>query len=503
MVMPTNNNGMPNILWICSDMLRHDAIGALGNRHIKTPNIDSLCSSGVAFTRAYCQNPVCTPSRASFLTGRYPFATGVMINGNDYFPDDEQLITKTLADRGYDCGLVGKLHLAAAFSREALPNGESQGVTRVEPRARDGYRVFHWNHDPKNIWTAVDEYHPWIAEQGVDLGLLRKSGKIPERLHQSVWCADQAIHFMEEEAHSPWLLSVNFFHPHTPFDVSKERIDRFDIDSLPGPLFRESDLAMQNGYLHDVDFLARPAAMRPGQFTARILDGHQSGLSELSGHPGKLIQAAYWACVELVDQEIGRIIDSLQSLGQRENTIVVFHADHGEPYGDHGLYSAGCRFYEGVTRVPLVFSWPGRFREGLQAEGLVELIDLVPTLHHLLGLPIAPKTHGQSLLDVLTGDAEPERFKPGVRCEYYFTCDDFSGRLNGTYGTMYRDERYKVCVFHGLAIGELYDLQEDPGEFDNLWDSPTHADIKHRLIKESFDRCMLTIDRGPERTGHA
>src|SRR6056297_1999441 len=119
----------PNILWICTDQQRADTIGALGNGVIQTPNLDGLVEGGLSFDHAYCQNPICSPSRGSFLTGRYPRTTGLRQNGNDHFPWKERLVTKTLADAGYDCGLVGKLHLSAC-------NG------RVEPRPDDGYRFF-------------------------------------------------------------------------------------------------------------------------------------------------------------------------------------------------------------------------------------------------------------------------------------------------------------------------------------------------------------------------
>jgi len=504
-MVSADEDSRPNILWICPDMLRHDVIGSLGNPHIRTPHIDSLVSEGVAFTRAYCQNPVCTPSRASFLTGRYPFATGVVANGNEFFPPEERLVTRTLADAGYDCGLVGKLHLAAAFEQQRLPDGASRAVTRTEVRADDGYRVFHWNHDPMNVWDQGDEYHQWIDEQGVDLVELRKEGAIPERLHQSTWCADRAIDFIGGEGKRPWLLSVNMFHPHGPWDVPIESLKRFDIESLPGPLFSESDLTTQNEYLKDVDFLGVCSpSMRPADFPAANLDSYAGGLSALPGNRGKLFQAAQWACVELVDKQIGRILDALGDSGERENTVVVLHSDHGQPFGDHGMLSTGCRFYECISHVPLVFSWPGRFKKGLRARGLVELIDVAPTLHDLVGLPMPDKVHGQSLLPVLLGRAAPDKIKQGVRCEYYFSCGYFSGdRAKCTYGTMYRDERYKLCVYHGLDVGELYDLDDDPNEWENLWDSPEHADVKHRLIKESFDRCMLTVDRGPRLVGHA
>ena len=505
--MNPKNKGKPNILWICPDMLRYDAIHALGNPYIRTPNIDSLVDEGVVFTRAYCQNTLCTPSRASFLTGRYPFATGVVGCGNEYFPSDEKLVTKTLAEAGYDCGLVGKLHLSAIFQP---PLNTADGSTykkaaRVELRPDDGYRIFHWNHDPIKDWGESDGYHRWLDDQGVDWPQLRKEGNIPGSLHQSTWCAEQAIEFIEKESKSPWMLSVNTFHPHTPFDVTADAVRRFDIDSLPGPLFRETDLVTQNEYLKDVDFGSPPAAVRPEDFKVDRLQSSQGvDLSSLPGDREKVFQAAHWACVEQVDRQIGRILDSLKTSGQWEDTVVIFHSDHGHPFGDHGLLGhAGCRFYDFLTHVPLLFSWPGQFRKGLRAEGLVELIDIVPTVLDLLGLAIPENIHGRSLLSVLTGQAEPGRIKEGVRCEYYFSFDDFTGNWNGTYGTMYRDERYKLCIYHGLDVGELYDMDNDPHEFENLWDSPAHSDIKHRLIKRCFDRCMLTIDRGPRRIASA
>ena len=124
----------PNILWYCTDQQRWDTIRALGQAHIATPMLDALCDAGVAFERAYTQSPICTPARASFLTGRYPASHHVYRNGNAWFPSHETLVTRLFADAGYDCGLVGKLHLTAAKYYEKRPD--------------DGYRVFHWSHHP-------------------------------------------------------------------------------------------------------------------------------------------------------------------------------------------------------------------------------------------------------------------------------------------------------------------------------------------------------------------
>ena len=128
----------PNILWICTDQQRYDTINALGYDHVDTPVVDSLVAEGVAFTRAYCQSPICTPSRASFLTGQYASAVHINGNGLDFFPGHPQLVTKMLADAGYDCGLIGKLHLASAYRR-------------IEPRVDDGYRYWEYSHAPRDL----------------------------------------------------------------------------------------------------------------------------------------------------------------------------------------------------------------------------------------------------------------------------------------------------------------------------------------------------------------
>ena len=159
---------LPNILWLCTDQQRYDTISALGNPHIRTPNIDNLVNTGVAFTHAHCQSPICTPSRASFLTGMYPSTVHGCINGNEIWDDAAPLITKTLADVGYDCGLAGKFHLSGA-----------QG--RIEPRVNDGYRVFDWSHHPSDDWPTNHAYAEWLKNQGYAYkDLMDQYGYIPE-----------------------------------------------------------------------------------------------------------------------------------------------------------------------------------------------------------------------------------------------------------------------------------------------------------------------------------
>ena len=476
----------PNILWYCSDQQRFDTIGALGNPHVHTPNLDALAANGTAFTRAYCQSPICTPSRASFLTGMYPSRVHVNYNHNDYFPAaaEATLVTRMLAESGYDCGLVGKLHLSSM-------------VGRRERRANDGYGFCRWSHHPGDDWPpGAHDYVEWLRAQGHDPGkVLGENTRHPQRLaapsadldnvppelHQTTWCTNEAADFVRQHEGSdvPWLLSVNPFDPHPDFDPPWEYYRRFDARTLPGPLFQRSDLEHQQA-LSQVHFQSQ--ARDPAHFPARE------------------IQAAYYAMIEQIDDQFGRLLAAIEKSGQADNTVVLFTSDHGEALGDHGLIQKGCRFYEGLTRVPMVWWSPGRFARQ-RSNALVELTDIAPTLLQLGGLEVPHEMQGKTLLPLLesatsTGDAAPHR--DFVRCEYLNALWlDPTGSRPTSHATMYRDDRWKLVVYHSHGLGELYDLREDPHEFNSLWDDPAHAATKAELVQRSFDATIMAADPGP------
>lgn len=481
------NITMPNILWICTDQQRYDTIHALGNEYINTPNLDRLCKEGVAFTTAYSQSPVCTPSRASFLTGLYPSSIHVNSNGNEYFPSDVKLITKRLTDVGYYCGLVGKLHIASAWGRE-------------ENRVDDGYREFYYSHSPNWNTEEYNHYMRWILEQGYKIedvmekkpvvsrtgekeGLYSKHRKdTPSHLHQTFWCAEKAIDFMKEERDCPWLMSVNIYDPHPPHDTPDEYKNRYNQEELPLPLFHENDEIIQKN-LEDVFFQTKFKT------------------------PGKKEQenkAAYYGAIELIDEQVGRMLEVLEETGQRENTMIIFTSDHGECLGDHGLSAKGARVYEGSVRVPLIISWKGHFKEGLVCDELVELTDLAPTLAELTGIEL-DRCNGKSLMQILIGDENYGTHRDYVRCEFYYGLNPFSPykpeKNPKDFLTMHRTKKFKLVVYHGKKYGELYDLEQDPEEFFNLWDEDEFKDIKYKLIKEAFDASIVICDPGSRAIG--
>ena len=478
---------LPNILWICTDQQRYDTIGASGNPYVKTPRLDDLCREGTYWTHGFCQSPICTPSRASFLTGTYPSTCQNTRNGNIRYRGRYPLITRLLANAGYDCGLIGKLHLAGAYERP-------------EPRSNDGYRYWRWSHAPRDGWPSGHAYAEWVQAQGYDLNeLIKDPAGVPKELHQTTWCADQTISFVTERrpAETPWLATVNIYDPHEPFNPPAEYRNRFDPANMPGPLFRLSDLRQQRR-LSPVDFqskarnptgpldIAHPVlSYDPGTDSEHVPD------AGTFARDAKTLKAAYYAMIALIDDQVGRMLDALEESGQAENTLVIFTSDHGESLGDHGLIRKGCRFYEGLVRVPLILRWPNRIEPGRVCNDLVELTDLAPTLLAAADQPKPPWMQGISLLDRHTSHK-------AVRTEYF----DATNGPDSSYATMYRTPSHKLVVYHGHELGELYDLDADPGEFDDLWDDPGSAALKSELLLRSFDASIrAAVDVGEKRVG--
>lgn len=475
----------PNILWICTDQQRFDTLGCYGNRWVRTPNLDRLAASGILFERVYVQNPLCTPSRASFMTGRYPRTNRTRQNGQG-IPADEVLVTKLLENAGYTCGLAGKLHLS--------PCAPSVCKTQ-ERRIDDGYSIFHWSHHPDDDWPAAD-YNQWLRGCGLSHQRAPFPGSpyvqtsVPVEYHQTTWCADRAIEFMEERAGTgePWLFSVNCYAPHHPFDPPEELLQRYldRLHEIPLPNYVPGELK------------EKPACQA---INHRGAYGGQADLypfAEMSAEDHRLIRAAYWAMCDLIDLQVGRMLQALERTGQRENTLVVFMSDHGEMLGDHGIYLKGPFFYEPAIRVPLIMLWPGVVEANRRSRALVELVDLSSTFLDAAGLPQGAGMQGHSLWPLLTRQKPVERHREDIYCEHYGTTHHKPGEF-GDYATMVRTDRHKLARYHSLGSGELYDLHEDPDETHNLWNSAQHRDVKLDLLQRLCDRMAWTVDPLPRR----
>lgn len=476
----TRNSARPNILWICTDQQRRDTLGCYGNPFTRTPNIDALAAAGVLFDYAYCQNPVCTPSRASFLTGRYPSTTRCRNNGQS-IPADEVLVTRLLAEAGYTCGLAGKLHLSACH-RSVCKD--------TERRINDGYQTFHWSHHHAPSGQQ-NQYVNWLRAQGkelqtqpfADCAYVRLG--MPEPFHQTTWCADRAIDFITAQANqeNPWLFSVNIYDPHHPFDPPEQYLERYRaiLNDIPLPSFVPGELQDKPAWQQESHDGARgPAKEFP--FTRMTESDH------------RWLRAAYWAMCDLIDVQVGRLMEALDRTGQRENTIVIFMADHGEMLGDHGIYLKGPFFYDQLVRIPLIISYPGMAQRGERSRALVELVDLAPTLMEAGGLSPALGMQGRSLWPLLQGCAPLHEHRSDVYCEMHASFHPGDQR---PHADMVRTAEYKIAVEHGQNTGELYDMSADPAETHNLWNNPAYLDVKAEMLLRLTNRQAFTCDPLP------
>lgn len=484
----------PNILWICTDQQRADTLGCMGNRLVRTPHLDRLAGEGSLCTSAFAQSPLCMPSRGSFLTGRYPVTNRLRQNGQRC-PPDLRPITRDLREAGYVCGLAGKLHLAPCDNRLQLgPEWWREDPKRFfrgsEPRIDDGYDVFLWDHAPSGL-NPCSAYTQWVwqkARRRVETPPRPDSPYVltgmPPGLHQTTFCVEQAISFLELMADQPhpWLFSCNIFDPHPHFDPPAEYLERYldRLEEIPLPSFEPGELA--NKPAHQQRIHQR---------------GYNHRLDPPSPRQQRMMRAAYWAMIDQIDFQIGRLLAALEASHQADNTIVIFMSDHGELLGDHGLWPKGPMLYDCSVQVPLLMRWPGRIAAGLRLPALLELTDLAPTLREAVGLPADPAMQGRSFLPLLDGRVAPDFFREDVYSEY----------LNGNpdqppvYLTSIRTVTHKLVACHGTGDGELYDLQADPGEHRNLWHDPDALPLKADLLVRLTTRQAHTADPLPERIG--
>lgn len=491
-------NSKPNILWICTDEQRFDTLGCYGNPYVLTTNIDQLAKKGTVVEHAFVQCPVCTPSRSSFLTGRYPRTTRNRQNGQS-LSESEVLFPKILREHGYYTGLIGKLHLSPC-EPEVSPFGE--------PRIDDGYVEFHWSNSPNPKWMN-NEYNRWLARKGQTFHTepYRDSKYVlkgmPAESHQTHWEAETAIHFIKaaEKYDRPWMLSLNPMDPHFPFDPPLEYLERYldFIEDIPLPNYQPGELENKPS-VQKTDHAM--ATNKPGRFP----------FHEMSDQDQRLIRAAYWAMVDQIDFEVGRVIETLEQTGQMDNTIIIFMSDHGHMLGDHGIHLKGPYFYEGLVRVPLIITGP-EIKSEQRTSALVELVDLAPTLLEAIGIPVLPAMQGKSFWNILTGE-ENAHHRSDVYSEFYNatwrTWDRDPGQSVNkyenkedknaqSYATMLRTQDHKIVVYHGEPFGELYDLQNDPAETYNQWSDPAYQTKKMALLQRLCDRMAWTCDPLPLR----
>jgi uncharacterized sulfatase len=499
----------PNILFITSDQHRWDALGAYGITPVRTPNLDRLAERWLLVDRAYCTNPLCSPSRLSMITSQYSSRHGVNTLG--VYPDDDYPDTMgaCLGRAGYATGLIGKAHFrpcAEPNSIEAPPNVFKKGFWR---RWNGPYYGFDHvelciGHSHEHIACAM-HYGLWLDEQGCDTA--RYWGRddqgycdighwdLPEQYHNSRWVAERTMSFIDRaaDAGKPFFAFASFQDPHNPVVAPDPWYGMYDRSAMPDYTYREGEMQGKPPFYQEFIDTAR---YHNGTVKAYGLDGYPcvgrqltSGEQDRVDHPGmerkehrQEAVAVYYGMISLMDQQIGRIVDHLEARGLAQNTLIVFTSDHGEYLGNHGLWWKGLPAYEDAQRVPFIACWPaGIGQAGRRVSALHSLVDLAPTFLAAAGLAVPDRYQGVSQLDVWQGKQQATRDWAMV---------EFKPNDGPFYQKTLITPEHKLVVYMGQPYGELYDLAADPDQMHNLWADPEHAELKTHLLQRLIDAEM-------------
>jgi uncharacterized sulfatase len=478
----------PNILFLLSDQQRADTLGVLNDK-IKTPNLDRLAALGTTYTRAYPPTPVCLPCRSALMSGCYPSSTGAMHNESPLKPSAGPMVADAFQQAGYYTHMIGKSHLHSchdAKSPESSPNIHD----------RDYFRSWHgpwygFEHATLNIGHSTEKhasgmhYGVWLEDRGIDtdkyFGHTNYTDygpwDLPEEHHNSAWVAETAIDAMSEarEAGKPFYISANFQDPHNPCMVPEPWASMYDPSDMPHFGFKPGEPEC----FADKPPLYREIFETKGDYQARYSKGGPEMATNASHldydeQQTRENAACYYGMVSLLDHHVGRILDALTASGELENTIIVFASDHGDFLGDHGLWWKELYPYEEAIRVPLIVSWPGNLPEGRFNSSLQGLIDLAPTWLGLANINCPPHFEGIDQSTVWRGDQDSLR--EAIVVEDRPSNSSFNQRIFIT-------ERYKLVAYSRSEFGELYDMQKDPNQIDNLWAKSEYADLRFRLLQ--------------------
>lgn len=455
----------PNVILITTDQQRWDTLGCSGSPIIQSPHLDRLAASGTRFDYHFVQNPVCVPSRCSILTGRYPTAHRSRDLKTPLRSSEKHLLG-LFKDAGYRVGLIGKNHALQRTELERLDYLFEAGHRKSVPDISGG--AYASSVDP----TPVESYTTFVLR-------------------------DHTQTFLKEYCNDPFFLWLSFPDPHTPFAVPEPYASLYDWRTLPEPRTVAGELD------------TKPLAQR---ITRRLQGMEEASLEELLR-----LKAMYYGMVTCIDDAVGSIMETLSALGLRDNSLIVFTSDHGEYLGDHGLVRKGWDFYDALLRVPMLLSWPDRIRSHSVNDSLTESIDIAPTLLDACGIEAPQGIQGQSLLPSLIAEegceaAQTKAFvgavagNPGDRSAVRSMAELDSyvsqginvpfWQVGATQGKMVRTKRWKLARYL-TGEGELYDLQNDPDELENLFNDPRHSETQKEMNELLLHWSFLAEDPLP------
>lgn len=495
-----------NVLLITSDQQHWNTLGIL-NPEVKTPNLDRLARQGTLFTRSYCVNPTCTPTRASIITGMYPSQHGAYSLGTK-LPESVPTVGDDFQANGYRTALVGKAHFQQTKSTDEYPSLESLPIIGD----LDYWRKFHGpfygfervelarNHADEHL--VGQHYAVWMEEKGLKdwrkhfrspenpaYDPDNRTWTIPEEYHYDAWIAEKSNELLEQYAENQenFFLWSSFFDPHPRYLVPEPWDKMYDPAKVTLPSVTEGE--------HDKNppHFKLTQEEKPDFSSYQEPDGN--GCHGFASHlrddeSMRKNIATYYGMITLMDKYIGKILDKLEELGLADDTMIVFTTDHGHFYGHHGLVAKGPFHYEDMIKIPHIVKMPDAVPTGQTSEALQSSVDLAPTFLSVAGIDVPRRMTGVDQKAVWFGEKKHARDHVLVENRHQPTTINHR---------TYVDDRYKLTVYYNQDCGELFDLRNDPGEIDNLWDNPEHADLKrdlfHKMLNAEMAREPLPMPR--------
>ena len=477
----------PNVLVIMTDQQQATSLGLYGNPDVRTPNLERLAQEGLLYQHAYTAHPLCVPSRAAFWTGRWPHSTGVRTNEIP-LPTHEIDWASLLLDRGYVGGLFGKNHVFRADQLDRFATVWEAGHGGPVPR---GGTLVKSTPPPRGAMPQG-----WAQGQHAPRYGTRTLSEPPEQSTTAL-LADQCIAFLKARStdRQPFLSWLSIPDPHEPYQAAEPYASRYDPDRIVMPSWR------------DDEFANKPERQQ--------VFHELFGFARLPDRRFREVRAMYYGMIQQIDDQLGRVFETLRVQGLADNTIVLFTSDHGDYAGEHRLLGKSNAFYDCLTRVPMILSWPGHLPAGETRDELVSLVDVMPTLLGLLGIDVPEAVQGQAMPGALP-DAPPARVAvfseygagaPAVTLAdvHRLSPEERSGtgwpllrqREAHGHGKMVRTARWKYVHDVTGEVDELYDLEADPWELENLAGRPEYATVIAEMQRHLTDWLLETENARP------
>lgn len=455
--------GRPNILFIMADQFRGDAMSCAGSP-APTPNLDALAAEGVRFTNCCTVAPLCVPARVSMMTGQYPHATGAWDNAPYVLSPGAPLWSKVIQARGYDTAVFGKLHLHTDFgdviAREPIARG--YGFETVDETSGPHATCRARTHMGE-LWKSMGLWEAYCGDMRARGKTPRaKPSPLPLEAYYDVYVGRRGREYLEKySGETPWFCHVSFGGPHEPWDTPEPYAGMYKEAEIPPPLPATRDRAAGRPR-GEYDRLLENQALHCGAETARE------------------IRADYCGGVKLIDEQIGGLLEAVKRRGEWDRTVILFTSDHGELNGDHGLVNKR-NFFRPVLNVPLIIRTPETARQGGRVSGeLASLLDVGPTLVELSSGELDYPQFGRSLVPHLADPALSHR-------DYILS--EYAGEI------MYMDRRWKLVTNRHGEPYQMFCLEEDPEELDNLAGAPEFKEQEAALERRLFravaeNRCL-------------